>query len=726
MKSAILLLSTALAVLACSTVVSPATVESHELSATVNFAKIERGQDIEITVNSEVGAPKALILRPTIGVETLPLKPNGNGVFRAVFHVGQDAPAGLYGVHVFTGDQDAPTGVAKTSFRVGNIVADYLIANYLDKEHPADDLDHYLSDFKAVGGNFLVAHNLIIQSGAFYPSEIASTNVIRRGAANDLVELILDRADKEGFPVLLSVSWDVTKNTPYAERMKEIKAIISELYEMYKQHPSLIGFYSWQEGSGTYYAPFVREFSGYVKSLDRGLLTACAPHIDDPLLAGYLSVIEDLDIMIYQSAVMASYRPDNRKKYPPRRVRDFSSLGAGAKRLQNKITLTHVELFAYMEKLQSKDFVTAAPSDIADQMLSAAAVSDSDGIALFTYHAQIYQPLKKYPQVAKSRDAVADGLKAFQLVTSKVTDVRNPLALYVPYSDFLVERWTNYFLPALDAFRSLGVAVDVLPYAPRLDESVYPYYPIHHNPDVLERLIKERTILVLANVSGFQQTDSDMIKEFVERGGVIVTFGELIPMGRTYERRELFGGEESGEKLHRSIVVKKAFGSRVPGGKGFAFPPVKLPSWKADKAQVVAEFEDGSAALFVNHYGKGLVVTIVSDATLAALRFPDLVRDAFDQELTAENRSGLIDVIGADDNFDTVTKTTEKGFNVAIINHHPQAGRVTLRSTTSDFSCIVENAARISSRTGANFYLNLNVPAHGYTLAECSYTGRRR
>jgi hypothetical protein len=56
-----------------------------------------------------------------------------------------------------------------------------------------------------------------------------------------------------------------------------------------------------------------------------GLLTACAPHIDDALLASYLSVIEDLDMMIYQSAVMASYRPDNRKEYPLRRVRDFSA-----------------------------------------------------------------------------------------------------------------------------------------------------------------------------------------------------------------------------------------------------------------------------------------------------------------------------------------------------------------------------------------------------------------
>ena len=71
--------------------------------------------------------------------------------------------------------------------------------------------------------------------------------------------------------------------------------------------------------------------------------------MDDPLLAGYLSTVEELDILIYQTGVMASYRTDNRKKYPFRRVKDFCSLAAGAKRLQNKISINHVELFGYLE-----------------------------------------------------------------------------------------------------------------------------------------------------------------------------------------------------------------------------------------------------------------------------------------------------------------------------------------------------------------------------------------
>ena len=40
------------------------------------------------------------------------------------------------------------------------------------------------------------------------------------------------------------------------------------------------------------------------------------------------------------------------------------------------------------------------------------------------------------------------------------------------------------------------------------------------NPSVLERLLSTRRVLVLPDISGFQQTDSDLIDAFVKRGGV--------------------------------------------------------------------------------------------------------------------------------------------------------------------------------------------------------------
>ncbi|MGH9880047.1 MAG: DUF4434 domain-containing protein, partial [Pyrinomonadaceae bacterium] len=490
----------------------------------------------------------AVLLTPTVGAQTLSLEPvpAQPGRYRGETVLRSNAPAGLYVVHVWTGEISNPTAVGKASFLLGRLINDFFIASYVDTARPAADIDAYLIEFRRIGGNFLIAHNLIGPSKAYYPSKICKTDVTS-GSGNDLVEAVLSRADKQGLAVLLSVSWDMTKQSPFKDRLQEIKAIAREMYDLYKHHPSLAGFYSYQEGSGTYFVPYVREFSQYIKSLEPNLLTACAPHVDDPLLAGYLSTIPELDIIIYQAGVMASYRTDNRKRHPPRRVKDFCALGAGAKRLQNKIAINHVELFGYLENRLNPQTAATTYENIYQQILGAATVTDADGISFFTYHAHVYEAQKKQPEVERSREAVADGVKAFDLITSRISRDRNPLVVYFPYSDWIIERWPNYFLPALDAFRVLGVAVDILPYAPPLEESVYPYYPFHMNKDVLARLLKERTVLVLPNVSGFQQTDSDLVKALVAQGGVIVAFGPQIPMGRSYEREELFGGGESQE-----------------------------------------------------------------------------------------------------------------------------------------------------------------------------------
>ncbi|HTK38337.1 MAG TPA: DUF4434 domain-containing protein [Pyrinomonadaceae bacterium] len=685
------------------------------ISVTVDRQKIEKGDKVEVTIKSSDGAPvQAVLLKPTVGTAPLELHPDNARVCRTAINIDEKSPDGLYVVHAWTGPKEHPMTVGKASFRVGNIVADYLVANYIDKQNPADDLDKYLKDFRSIGGNFLIAHNLITTDGAYYPSKIAKSSY-----KDDLVELTLRRADREGIPVLLSVRWDMTRDSPYAARMNEIKSIASELYRLYRHHPSLAGFYSYQEGSGTYFAAYVREFAGFIKSLDRGLLTACAPHIDDPLLASYLSVIDDLDMMIYQSAVMASYRPDNRKKYPPRRVRDFSGLGAGAKRVQNKIVLTHVELFAYMEKRLRPEILTASPVDIYDQIMSAAAVTDTDGIALFTYQVHIYDQGKRFREVEKSRKAVADAMKAYQVVTSQVTDKRNPLALYIPYSDFIVERWTNYFLPALDAFRKLGVPIDILPYAPREDEGVYPYYPIHMNPAVLERLLAERTVLVLANVSGFQQTDSDLIKAFVERGGVVVAFGPEIPMGRTYERGRLFGGNELPPLSHRSLTVRKTIGPRVSAGRSYRLPRVDLASWKAVGADVIAAFDSGDAAVVINKFGKGAVITILPDAHFAAVNFPELVRDALDFALRASGNEPLVDIVGANENVETAIRYVKNGFVAAIANQNISDVSLTLGRPAVGLACSFSQARKMLARRDQS--IKFTIPPGERVVWNCTF-----
>jgi hypothetical protein len=701
--------------------------DGERIIVSLSHKKARPGEKVEVTIQASGspagGAVRAVLLKPTVGPEGLPLRGVSGrpGLYRAEVTTGGDSPEGLYVIHAWGGERARPSAVGKASFLLGRLVNDFFIVSYVDQGRPAEDIDAYMRDFRSLGGNFLIAHNLISPAKAFYPSKLSKTDVGQVGA-EDIVELTLERADREGFAVLLSVSWDVTRQSPYGDRLNEVKAITSELYSLYRHHPSLAGFYSWQEGSGTYYAPYVREFGRHVKGLDPNLMTACAPHIDDPLLAGYLSTVEELDIIIYQAGVMASYRPDNRKLYPPRRVRDFCGLGAGAKRLQDKIAIPHVEMFAYMEKKQSPDIIAASYGDIYRQMLSAASVTDADGISLFSFHAHIHLPSKKYGQVARSREAVVAGLNAYRLVTSQITHSRNPVAVYFPYSDWIVERWPNYFLPALDAFRALGIAVDILPYAPALEESALPYYPIHMNEGVLERLLRERTVLVLPNVSGFQQTDSDLFKAFVERGGVVVAFGPQIPMGRTYERRELFGGEEaSAGRPRAALVVKEALAGRTGVGKRLPLRGANLPSWRAGTARVVAEFEDGSAAALVNKHGRGTVVTILPDAWTAAQTAPGLMRDLMEYALRSAGHTPLVDILGANEQTDVASAATAEGFRVSVVNHNESELEVTLRPLVAarhPRNWVGLDSRVVPERAAADGALRIRVPAGGFRALE--------
>ena len=668
--------------------VAPALQENATIDVLLDRTRPHSGETVEVTIRTSAlnDSLNAVLLQPSKGTMKLALQrlPGGGQSYKTSVPLGAKAPEGLYIVHVWSGDPAKPSAVGKATFLLGRVVADFFVANYLDEAQPATDLDSYLKALGQIGGNLLVAHNLITTNRVYYPSKIAKPDVVRR-FSSDIVELVLNRADRNGYAVFLSVSWDMTRESPYKDRMSEIKSITSELYELYKHHPSLAGFYSYQEGSGTYFVPYVREFSQHVKSVHRGLLTACAPHMDDPLLAGYLSTVEELDILIYQTGVMASYRTDNRKKYPFRRVKDFCSLAAGAKRLQNKISINHIELFGYLENRLNPDTAATSYENIYRQILSAATVTDADGISFFTYQAHVHVPLKKFAQVKRSHAAVADGLNAFNLITAKVSLRRNPLTIYFPYSDWIIERWPNYFLPALDAFRVLGIPVDVLPYAPPLEESVYPYYPFHMNKDVLARLLKEGSVLVLPNVSGFQQTDSDLIRSFVEQGGVVVAFGPQIPMGRTYERAEMFGVHEAqGTRQHMSVVVRETVGQRSKAGASFPLDGTELPVWTMNKGWVIATFEDKTPAIVANKFGKGTVFSFFSNASTAANNYPALARDVLDYAL---KESGVpaspVDIAGLDENTDIAVGKTANGFSVALVNHNAVDLDVTVKPTGS-------------------------------------------
>jgi hypothetical protein len=316
---------------------------------------------------------------------------------------------------------------------------------------------------------------------------------------------------------------------------------------------------------------------------------------------------------------------------------------------------------------------------------------------------------------------VEKGLKLYQTITSKISAERNPIALYIPYSDFVIERWNNYFLPALDAFRKLGVPIDILPYAPRLDESVYPYYPIHMNEAVLGRLLRERTVLVLANVSGFQQTDSDLIKAFVERGGVVVAFGPQIPYGRTYERKDLFGGDGQLDRLRSRIAFSP--NSANTKNESFVFPSTNLPSWTPDRASVLAAYGDGNAAILSNKFGKGTVYTVLPEASFAADQFPRLAYQVMNAALRSAGGNGLVDVSGADRNMDFASTQANGDMRMAIVNHHPLARRITLSNIKDGATCSIQTGFGDPIHARPRARLDISVPSNEVILVKCSAKG---
>jgi hypothetical protein len=668
------------------TALPAAAAPAEPLSVSVSQRRVARGEHVQIVIAGSAGSPatgriEAVLLQPRAGASSLALAavPGRAGAYSATVRVGADAASGSYIVHAWSGERLTPAALGKGVFLVGPIVTDFAVPNYLDEADPAGDLDAYLADFVEIGGNFLVAHNLVTPAGAYYPSTVARI-AARAVAPIDLVELVLERADRLGLGVLLSVGWDQTRTAPYSARFAETTALVDELYERYAHHPSMVGFYSWQEGSGTYYAGYVRAFGDYVKKRNASLLTACAPHMDDPLLAGYLSAVESLDVIIYQSGTMASYRPDNRKRYPIRRVKDFCSLGAGAALLQDKIALSHVELFGYLETRTSDEIVTTTPGNITRQILSAATVPGADGVSLFTYLAHVHAQRRRHPEVERSRAAVRDALDAFRQTSTAVSARRNALAVYVPYSDWVIERWTTSFLPALDGFRLLGVPVDVLPWAPRADESVLPYYPIHMNGRVLERLLAERTVLVMPDVSGLQQTDSDLIDAFVKGGGVLVLFGPQTPMGRTFDRRALIGADERPPAPRRAIVVEEAAGTRASAGTRLPLEGGRWPAWQAAGARVLARFDDGAAAVFEQRYGRGVVLAVALDVQSAARQARALTLDVLDRALRSAGAASLVVVDGTTIDTDVAVSRSNAGTRAAVVNHGVEPLEVIVRS----------------------------------------------
>lgn len=570
--------------------------------------------------------------------------------------------------------------VGKASFLYGKVVLDYAImANFADSG-TVMDITEYLNRFIKIGGNAITLHANIatekVWGGTTRIRAIWASKVCKNAVkeSDDRIEMMLNLTDKMGIPSFISVSWDLSDsslvNTGY---MKSIGDITGELWNMFGHHPSLIGFYSYQEGSGTYFASYVRDFCRVVKQNNPGLLTMCAPNIDDPLLAGYLAAIDELDIINYQAPIMTSYRPDNRKLFPNRRVKDITSLSSGATRVRNKITLSHVEFMGYFENKVADAYLTNY-SNIFNQFPSVASAFGPDGITFFSYFSCIYFNSKRFPaETDKAAAGVTDGLKAYKLISEQIANQSSHIALYVPYNDWCIERWTNCFLPATDALCKLGISPDIIPFVPGKGEEILPYYPMNINREQLDFLLNNKYVLILPDISGMQETDSELLETFVRKGGVLIAFGPRIPYGDRFDREKLWGAREITSiqkgKLFERIEIAKSPGNRTKSGQKYSFAPMISTSWIPSEEGRIANFPDGTAAVFSNNYGNGKTYVITLSVDNAVNVFPDLIYDMLDRALGSYNLKRPFDLTGMDKTMDVSMNGSEKESSLSLSNY---------------------------------------------------------
>jgi len=636
------------------------------LRVSVDKLRAKAGDDVLITVSvsgkesASLGKIAATLFEPTVGPgETALVFDNEKQVYQGRINLKKDAPSGLYVVTASAGSSEH-NAFAKAWFLVGKVICD---AFWEPKKYKESYVANYMEKFRGLGGNAL----LMVGSYSDY----------------DAAEVWLTLADRCGLTVILSVE---TYIEPYSRRNEELKKMTAEIWQSYRHHPCVAGLYVNHEGSGIYLAPFIKDFCDYAKSLGGNPLTACAPYLEDPNLIGYLTAIDNLDVIELQCQIMGSRRTDNRCVFPMTRCRDHGCLCAGTALLANKIIFSQIEQYANIgEKAvpppEGSDYSTATKEDIYSQAAGAATAPQQDGFVLSSFSGSIHGKSDQYPKEMKEcEEGLRKGIEDYKLINSKVAVQPDPIVFYYPYTDWNVHCWRTSYCPAFGALRRLGVPFGIVSFVPPKGESLLPYYPMNLNEEQLEYLLRNKFVVVIPDLPGMEETDSILLKKFVEKGGTAILFGPHIPYGDRFKRDELCGGTETGEydpdRRQDRIEVKAALHTRTKEGTVFSFIPKERIVWTPTSGKTVAVFQDGHAAILLNRFGEGTVFTIPVSLTDAVAIMPDLIRDIFDYALAQKGLKRLFDIIGASEDLDIAVSGTDGSLNLALVNHGNQPAEV--------------------------------------------------
>jgi hypothetical protein len=154
--------------------------------------------------------------------------------------------------------------------------------------------------------------------------------------------------------------------------------------------------------------------------------------------------------------------------------------------------------------------------------------------------------------------------------------------------------------------------------------------------------------------------------------------------------------------------------------------------WQTKGAEVVAAFEDGTAAVFINRVGKGAIASFATDAATAARDFPEVVRDVLDKAMAVAGGRRAVDIVGATENVDLAACVIPGGVRAAVVNHAAgpvevvivplavAAGTGQTAAQTGDRTGVWTDLATGASRPGrpGDGGLAVSVPALGYVCWE--------
>jgi hypothetical protein len=182
----------------------------------------------------------------------------------------------------------------------------------------------------------------------------------------------------------------------------------------------------------------------------------------------------------------------------------------------------------------------------------------------------------------------------------------------------------------------------------------------------------------------------------------------------------LCGGRENPPKKHFQINIKRPLSGRVHRGAPYSLRAVESSSWTPAGGQAVACFEDGSAAVLMNQFGKGICFTIPLSLGDAVRAEPGLVRDILDEALGQDGSPRLFDVVGLDEQCDIAMSGDDERRVFAVVNYKKMPIEIDilplrLERKTKYALTDLRTGAELRTRSGQDLaHIKMTVPGIDY------------